>query len=186
MEGRATDVGAVRLPVEVVELLHLKTRDGQPVRVECEAIDELVVTQLLETLPGDTVERIRMREQQKARGNAAEPATLLSRAKVFERYAPALIETGTLLRDADGKEVRPAFWFDPDRPRHPLSIPGRLLRFEDKVLLVETVTRLSGYGGGAAAQGATFHAGEQEGRPGGVGAVPPGEDVGADSVAGPA
>lgn len=190
MEGKATDVRQVRLPVEIVELAHLRTQDDQPVCVECEGIDEIVITGITKTLPGDSVERLRKRKEQRQEANEPpppDPAVLHERAKVFEDYGPALIEAGTLLRMGD-EEVRPAFYFDPKKPHHPQSIAGRLLRLEDKMKLVRAVMRQSGYGGlvdegGDAGQGATFHAGVGRGGAGGVGAVPGGEDVRADALA---
>jgi hypothetical protein len=189
MDGKATDVRQVRLPVEIVELAYLRTRDDQPVRVECEGIDEIVITGITKTLPGDSVERLKKRKQQAKEPPPQDPAVLHGRAKVFDDYGPALIEAGTVLRMGD-EEVRPAFYFDPAKPRHPNSIPGRLLRLEDKMKLVRAVMRQSGYGGlmdegGDAGQGATFHAGVGSGGVGGVGTVPGGEDVRADAMASP-
>jgi hypothetical protein len=190
MEGKATDVRQVRLPIETVELAHLRTLDDQPVSVECEGVDEIVITGILKTLPGDRVELLRQRKEQAKQADEQPPqdaAVLHERAKIFDDYGPALIEAGTLLRMGE-EEVRPAFYFDPAKPRHPNSIPGRLLRLEDKMKLVSTVMRLSGYGGfvegGDAGEGATFHAGVDRGGAGGLGAVPGGEDVRADAVAG--
>ena len=185
MERKVTNALDVRLPVEVVELLHLRTHDGQAVLVECESVDELVMTRLLRRLPGDTLERIK-RERERKSDQPADPAATDEHDRVLDTYGPLMIELGTMLRDANGGEVRPAFWFSPEKPRHPLSIPGRLLRLEDKLRLIEAVGRMSGYGGGAAAEGATFHAGERAGGPGGVGAVPAGEAVGQDPLGGPA
>ena len=191
----------VCLPVEVVELKILKNRDGTPVRVLCEGVDEAVVLGILKSLPGDRVQAARQRveakraaEEAKRRGEApaADPPltseAIHERAAIFDEYGPQLIERGTALLDGNGGEVRPAFWFDPAKPRHPLSIAGRLLRFEDRVLLATTISRLSGYTADeeeGAGDGAGFPPGDGDRGNDGVGAVAPGEVQRPDAVGSP-
>ena len=135
-----TNVSDIALPVELVALEHLKTKDGAPVTVRCEGLSELVLAEAFGALPGA-----------KPRGldDEGEPDPL-EQMRALNSYAPALIEAGTSLIGPDGAEVRPAFYFG-ERP-HPLSIPGRLLREGDKVLLLSAIMRLGGYGGAAGAE----------------------------------
>ena len=166
---RAADVV---LPVEVVTLVHLKSRNGEPVRVRCEAVDEVVITTLLDALPGG-------RPPTLASGDDSPEATR-ENLRLFNQHGPPLIEVATVLDDGNGGEVRPAFWFDPNKPRHAQSLPGRILRLEDRVLLAQSILRLSGYLGGAA--GADFHGTNGEGVGGGVGTVAAGEGNGDETL----
>ena len=52
MEKVASNVSDIVLPQEVVELQHLKMRDGTPVRVTCEGLDELTLLDLTGGLSG--------------------------------------------------------------------------------------------------------------------------------------
>jgi hypothetical protein len=161
-QDQVTNIADVVLPVEVVTLAHLRTRAGEPVRVRCEALDELVVADAFKRLGGERPPEV---------AALVDPTDLEAATETLRQLnvvAPALIEAGTSLDGPDGSEVRPAFYFGDRRP-HPLSIPGRLLRQEDRVNLCATIMRLGGYMGGAA--GATFHGGERGGRDGGVGVV---------------
>jgi hypothetical protein len=181
---KATSAQDVRLPVEVVELECFRNKDGSPVRVLCEPIERLLVVAIVRSLPG---ERVKAMREAAADPASDDPDVLLERVKVFEDYGPRLIELGSALEDGDGGQVRPAFWFGGERPPlwpetapwpHPQSIPGRLLQFEDKALLVASVMRQSGYLGGAGAGGATFHAGVGGRRKRGLGAAPAGPSGG--------
>jgi hypothetical protein len=191
MEGKATSAADVQVPEtsRIVELTHLKTRDGKPVRVRCEKIDE--AAEILQRLPGDTVERARARVARRKATAAGQPEPAPSEAEVrdgsrfLKEIAPRLIELGTVLDDGEGGEVRPAFWFDPATPRHPLSLPCSVLRIDEKALLTTTVIALSGFGkedDADAGAGAGFHAGDGDGREGRVGAVAPGAGERPDAV----
>jgi hypothetical protein len=161
-QGSPTPVDEVQLPVEFVTLAHLKTLSGKAVVVQVESRDELVIQRALGgALPG-------AREAVKR----AEGAEELTPDEVTEltAFTEPLLEECCSLVSADGTEVRPAFWFDPARPRHPRSIPGRLLRLEDRTALIEASLRVCGYSGGAA-ESATFPSGKRKGRRGGKGAV---------------
>jgi hypothetical protein len=175
--GRGAEVTCISdivLPVEVVSLTHLRTRSGAPVRVRCEGLDEVVISEIFKALGGDHVPGV-------PTGASEDPETALDQLRQLNIVAPALIEAGTALQDASGADVRPAFYFGPVRP-HPLSIPGRLLRQEDRVALCSTIMRLGGYLGGAA--GAGFHGGDGGGSGDGVGVVEAGGGAGDAAVRG--
>lgn len=174
-----TNADDIALPVEVVTLKHLRTRADEPVRVRCEAVDEVVVAGVMRGLPGLRPKSV----GDDAPVEASEEAAFES-VRELNALAPALLEAGTVLVLGDGSEVRPAFYFDDAKPRHPKSIPGRLLRIEDKSLMVEAILRVGGYLPGGQADEASFHGVERGGAGGGVGTVPAGEGVGADAVGG--
>lgn len=191
MEGKATSAADVQVPemTRIVELTHLKTRDGKPVRVRCEKVEE--AAEILQRLPGDTLERARARVDRRRAAAAGQPASAPTETEVrdgarfLKEIAPRLIELGTVLDDGQGGEVRPAFWFDPATPRHALSLPGRALRIDDKALITTTVIALSGFGkedDADAGAGAGFHAGDGDGGEGRVGAVAPGASERPDAV----
>jgi hypothetical protein len=163
-----TQVDDIVMPVEMVELQHLKTRAGNPVRVRVEAVHELVIARILGALPGS---------RDKAPDETGEGPTLPD-AEEMNSYSEPLIEAASSLVDYDGSEVRPAFYFNENSPnRHPRSVPGRMLRLEDRTLLVTTILRLSGYSGGAADE-ASFPDGKRKGGGGGDGAVAAGASDG--------
>ena len=166
MEGPAiTRAGDVALPVRVVELAHLKTTAGEPVRVGCNPVDAVRIAMLV-GLPGYRPPAIA------SEGANAGATDSVSRIEEFLESAPAIIESGTFLLDAEGREVRPAFFFG-DQPPHPLAIPARNLFFDDLVLLSTTILELGGLIGGAATD-EKFPAVDADGgarRPGGAGAV---------------
>lgn len=159
-DGHPTQVGDIALPVALVALEHLKTKGGAPVVVRCEGLSELVLAEAFGALPGGRPRGVDVEGE-------ADP---LEQMRALNSYAPALIEAGTSLIGPDGAEVRPAFYFG-ERP-HPLSIPGRLLREGDKVLLLSAIMRLGGYGGAADAE---LFLGERVGIDDGVGVVEAGE-----------
>jgi len=167
---RATDVA---VPVVVVELLHMRTTSGEPVRVLCGGADELVLHKAV-GLPGGRPPTLE---------DDAGPRDAEADVEHLKRVAVPLLEAGTAFSDGNGGEVRPAFYWDPAK-RVPGSIPGRLLRVEDLERLVTGVLRAGGYvetPGGESAAGA-FHGGERGGTPVRVEPVPAGEGLGADSV----
>lgn len=161
-----TTVGDIALPIALVSLEHLKTKDGAPVVVRCEGLSELVLAEAFGALPGGRPRSVEVDGE-----GVADP---LEQMRALNAYAPRLIESGTSLIGPDGAEVRPAFFFG-ERP-HPLSIPGRLLREGDKVLLLSAIMRLGGYGGAAEAE---LFPGERVGIGDGVGVVAAGESNGA-------
>lgn len=130
-----TSVDDIALPIEDVALDHLRTHDGAKVVVRCERINEVLLLEATEMMPGGAPDD--------AAGDA------LAQVRLVDRWAPALFRHGTALRGADGKEVRPAF-YDGEVAPHPRSIPIRLLHEADKARLVVTLMRLGGYVGGAA------------------------------------
>jgi hypothetical protein len=158
----ATDVV---LPFEDVEL-SLRTKDGSPVVVRCEFIDELRSAEIMRRWAGDVPPTADMNEMSDEE----------SVALIAQRGRP-LIEAGTMLLGPNGEEVRPAFYFG-DGPRHPLSLPGRYLKMADLVLLSLTLFRLTGYAGGVPE--ASFPDGERGRATDGVGTGPDGEEVRTD------
>ena len=130
-EDQPTAVNDVALPVEIVTLKHLKTKSGEAVRVRCEALSELVLADILKSLPGARPEQTE---------NVADDP--MEAVRVMNTYAPPLIEKATSFVNSGGTEVRPAFWFTVSTGD---ALPGRMLREEDKLLLVTTILRLGGY-----------------------------------------
>lgn len=170
---KATNAADVALPIEYVPLEHLKTSAGEPVIVRCEAVSEMVLAEIWQALPGGRPPDVRVDSE----GNS-DP---LDQMRSLNSYAPRLIEAGCVLEGPEGSEVRPAFFFEDQAPlpadflpghygaeamqelfdriiasrramRNPLSIPGRLLRESDKILLVAALMRCGGYGGAAGAE----------------------------------
>ncbi len=132
---KPTDVSSIARPVEVVELKHLRTVDGGLVYVRCEAVDELVAMESHGN-PGEHAP------------NDEAPLTLQqkhARAKKNLDEAAAVVHLGTSFVSGDAI-VRPAFHYD-EAHSVPGSIPWRYVSVEDKVLIVNTVLRLTGYGG---------------------------------------
>lgn len=173
----ATVADEVALPVEVVALKHLKTRSGKPVRVRCEAVDEVVIARVMQALPG-------LRPPGLEEPVPQDEATAFATVEHLNSLAPALLEVGTALMSPSGEWVRPAFYFDETKPRHPWSLPGRLLRVEDKSLMVEAILRIGGYLPGGQADEGGFHGGKRSGDAGGVGTLPAGEGERPNPVAG--
>jgi hypothetical protein len=167
-----TRASQVALPVEPVALTHMKTVDGAPVVVLCEAVNEMKVYEVL-GLPG-----LRTKGMDEP---ADTPEGKEARAKFLITLGPLLLPLGTSLAGDDGgPPIRPAFHFeDGDGPAG--ALPGRLLRVQDIVKMVVSILQLSGFGG--AAEGAEFPDGEREGRSDSGGAVAAVEGVGADPLA---
>ena len=170
-----TNISDIRLPQELVTLKHLRTNGGQPVQVMCEALDDLTMAELTGGLSG-------------ARGTppsatgdpVADAGGVEALARLTDDRAVALIGRATWIGGPDGSEVRPAFWFDPNAPRDARSIPGRMLRYEDRIALLEGIMRAGNYLGGQA--DATSFPIHGEGLAGGVGV---GAAGGPDGDAGP-
>jgi hypothetical protein len=147
MSDQATVVSEVALPVEVVTLKHLKTRSGEPVRVLIENRDHMRFYDATKTLPG-----FGPRDTTAEEAVAQDPALAEEMVRQNLAFAEPLIELCTVLVDEQGREVIPAFWFDPAKPRHPQSLPGRVLHEEDKVEMLNAILRVGGFLGGPAAE----------------------------------
>lgn len=165
---RASDIA---MPEELVELDHLKTREGAPVRVLCFGLDELTMVRLVQSWPGEAPPVVEAEKSQEQ--------NLREMEQVMQRAGP-LIEAGTALVDADGTEVRPAFYFGAAAPC-PESKPGRSLRMPDRIKLASAILRLSGREVGPTASHG-FHGGERAGDDAGVAAGAGGADVQPDPV----
>jgi len=161
-----TNIDDIAIPVELVTLKHLKTKGNQPVRVRCEAVDEVVIAAVMRGLPGMRPKSVEEATHPQSDEEAFESVSELN------ALAPALLEAGTALLGPGGRWVRPAFYFDETKPRDAFSIPGRLLRVEDKSLMVEAILRVGGYLPGGQADEGAFHGGERVGNGDGVGVVP--------------
>lgn len=160
---RPTRVDDLDLPVEMVTLRHMRSRDGRPVVVGVEAIDEMAMAKIMKALPGDRPRTLGVDDA----APTADPDEGLRDVERILAVAVPLIEAATFL-DHDGEDVRPAFWFT--SKRHPKAIRGSLLRLEDKMVLAEAIMRIGGYLGGASK--ASFPDGRRGGSGDGVGAVP--------------
>lgn len=156
---RPTVASDIALPVEIVELERLKTKAGEPVRIQCEAVDEMIATEPY-GLPG-------------ARVPVEDSQRVSKRDRIAETLAkaPPIIHAGTVLINADGSEIRPAFHCD-EAHAVPGSIPWRLVCVPDKLKVVYSIMSLSGYGGAAEHR---FSGGDGGGAVHGVGAVAGGE-----------
>lgn len=133
-----TRIDDVAVPRRVVALKRLRDRSGQPVRVACEAIDELVIQRITGAVPG--IPAGLRRKDRNGEGDHVEPGE----AEKVMPYAEQLIEAGVRMMHADGSEG-PAFWFTA-----PIAgaLPGRFLSVSEKVLLFVTIMELCGYVGG--------------------------------------
>lgn len=168
-----TAAGAIALPVEMVELQHLKTKDGSPVVVRVERIDELRSALIMQRLPGG------IPQVGPADGGEGDTQAGIQRALHFSPF----VEACALLTGEDGRLVQ-AFYFG-DEPPHPLCIPGRLLRVQDFVLLLTAALRQNGYLWGDSPEGA-FPAEDGAGLGDGSRAVASVEGDGPDAVGGAA
>lgn len=157
-----TAASAVLIPSEIVTLDYLKTKGGDPVRVRCEAINEITILESLKALPGQRPPRP---------GQDDVPIDeLTSKAEqvalILERGTPMIL-AGSFLLDDEGKAV--AAFYASEPPPHPNCIPVRMLRSDDLFKLVESIARLSGFLGGEA-EANTFR-GERDGDGASVGVV---------------
>lgn len=135
--GRPTLASDIEVPEEVIELLHLKTKSGEPVHVKVYPVSPLMAGRAGLALPGALPKR-----------PGGTPATVEAdnehrNLALMLDLAPAIIEDCTALSGGNGEDVRPAFYFGEAKPG---SIPGRVLHAEDLSLLVATAMKLAGYG----------------------------------------
>lgn len=165
---KPTVASEIALPVRLVELKHLKTQSDAPVRVRCEAVDEVVLADLF-GLPG-LVDAQKIAEKDERH------------VRYLIEAGPALIHAATALSASDGSEIRPAFHAD-EAHAVPGSVPWRMLRFEDKAIVVETILSCSGYGGAASP---SFPDGKRAGAADGAGDLAPGGAVREEPAGGPA
>lgn len=155
----------VALPVTVVELVHMKLTDGSPVRVRCEAVDEMVMLELF-GLPGASPPAAGDEDATSATDSTVEVKALMA-------MAPPLVHDATVLLLGD-REVRPAFHCD-DSHATPGSIPWRMVQIADKQKVVVGILQNSGARGAAEA---SFSGGDGKGSGDGLGTDPPGEGLG--------
>lgn len=164
----------VAAPVTLVELRDLKTVSGAPFRVYVERVPEEQLVDIMRLLPGATP---KPPEQQAAPDDAA------ARDEVAVRkwlgWAPQLIPTASFLVLADGREVRPAFYFDGEPTTH--SVPGKYLTARDRSLLMNAILSLSGWSKEATAS-AQFHDGDGRGSGARAGHMDVRESMGPDAV----
>lgn len=154
---RESCVEDIVIPEVVVELQHLQTSDGQPVRVRCRRPDVLVLTESIGALPG-------LRPDGGA-GSISDEAAV----QATMRISPALIESATSFLAADGSAVRPAFYFGEKSP-DPRSLPGSVLHPADRIVLVTAILKIGGYAG-VASSAEQFPGANGAGADGGGGAV---------------
>lgn len=134
-----TNAHEIDLPIEVVELKHLKTKSGEPVRVLCGGVDELVLQRITKTLPGAHVPKMLDGDLP-----SQTDEQVINMVEGIKAIAPLLLESGTAFSDGNGGEVRPAFYWDATKAVSG-SINGRLLRIEDLNELVTAILRAGGY-----------------------------------------
>jgi len=166
---KATFAEDIALPRECVTLQHLKSRDGTPVTVICEAVSEVASLKALGGLPGGRASQADLEAWIEARKSA--PADDLSEA--IERWG-RILEQGTSLPLRSGGEIHPAFYVDEPVPG---AIPVRLLKVADILTLGQAILRLSGYQLEGVADEAQFPAGDGERGPDRVGVDGGGTDV---------
>lgn len=148
-ELKPTDVEDVQLPQVLVELKHLRTKSGNPVVVTCEALDDLTMAKITGGLSGARDPGLEGEDPVAAAGGIERMAELT------DERAQALIGRATWFLSGT-EEVRPAFWFDSGAPRHARSIPGRLLRYEDRLTLLTAILRVGNYLSGGVADATSF------------------------------
>lgn len=107
--------------------------DGNPYVVRCEAVKGQEALAILKMLPG-----------RRPKLGLEEEAADTGLDRLFD-LCMRLVEAGTALAAPAGGFVRPAFWFDPEKPRDQLSVDGRALPIPDVILMGETIAGLSGY-----------------------------------------
>lgn len=171
----ATKAADVALPIEVVELKDLRTKDGSPVKVVCEKVPETLILQITMGLPG-----VGPQEGIKKKPEKRTPEEALKEIEMSLPVINPMIEAGTAFVGDDGQLSRPAFWFSEPKPG---AIDGRYLSLEDKNALGIVIAKLSGYVA-KEVDDASFHDGDGQGSAVGVGAGPAGEEVRQDPVGG--
>lgn len=139
-----TAAGAIQAPApmtegEEVALLFLRDADGAPARVWVEPMPELELMDLLAALPA-----------QAPRDGATETTGLAAVWETFKPYATGIIE----------RCVTPRFSFKEPAPAG--CVPGAWLRDSERMALVVTALRVSGWMGGAAEAAARFLRGRPE------------------------
>lgn len=161
-----TAAGEYVLPVEDVTLTGkaLRRKDGAPLVVRCEFVEEERLLAVIEAAPGFSPE-LGVKEQH---GNVETARALL-------RYAPGLLGISCSLVAPDGTLQRPAFHFGADPGDG--SLPGRYLRTPEKLVLLMAVLRVSGFVGGPA-ESVRFHGADGARGDGGAGGVDAGEGHG--------
>jgi hypothetical protein len=149
-EMRPTEAAAVQPPAElpaaeIVELMSLRDAAGEPVRVLVSAIDELDLIDLLGALPAAV-----------APGAVSpEDGTLAGAWAAMANYAPGIIE----------KSCAPRFSFAEPTPDG--CLPGAWLRKSERMALMVTALRVSGWSGAAATAASNFLARQSAARAGG-------------------
>jgi hypothetical protein len=174
-EVKVSCTTSIQAPVELVELPVLRDQSGEPVRVMCCRVRRHHIARVAKRLPGEH-----------PRLGVSEPTEVSEdeedrRFEHFLALASELISRGTYLLAPDGREVRPAFWFDERVPRDPDSLPGGYLVEEDLAALTNAILRLSGFSGGAASE-ETFPARDGGGPAAGGGALDVLPGGGSDAV----
>jgi len=162
-------------PVALVELMDLKTRAGNPFRVYVERIPEEQLVDIMRTLPGEAPAAMDVNTNDPE----ADAQQRETRVRRWLGWAPQLIGASSFLRMADGREVRPAFYFNDPTPG---GVPGKYLTARDRTLIMNATLKLSGWTKEAAAE-ATFHGGDGGGSGGGADHLGEREGSGDDSVA---
>lgn len=157
-------ISDIAQPILLVELKRLRNNDGTPVRVQCEAINELAAL-------GDIGLPIGVSPQQKKAMQDELRTRALKDTSFLMQRQHVVIEAGTMLLGPNGEEIRPAFWFTEQKPG---ALPGRWLSAVDTSLMFRTIMELSGYIGGPAEQ-AEFPASDEVGSGDGVAPVDAGE-----------
>lgn len=172
-----TAVGDIALPFENVTLKHLKTAVGAPVVVRVEPRSQLAIYEVMKKLPGEVPPNADLDHAMQDQSFATD---LLKQSMAAAEH---VIEMTTSFVDGDGNTVSPAFWFHPEA-KHALSIDGRYLHDEDRLLLLRSALRQTGYltGEEDKSTDASFPAGDAGGAADGVGDVGHGGGAGAPPV----
>jgi hypothetical protein len=136
---RPTPAASVQAPAslpesEVVELMFLTDQSGEPVRVLVSAIDELDLIDLLGTLPAAVAPGV----------DATVDVGLSGVWASIADYAPGIIE----------KSCEPRFSFAEPTPAG--ALPGSWLKKSERMALVVTALRVSGWNGAAASAASRF------------------------------
>lgn len=160
-----TSVEDVVFPIEFVTLTTraMRRADGSAIVVGVEFIDEEVLLEATENLPGG-VPNV---------GTVARPDRIET-SKRLVRLLP-LLNAACFLRREDGSEVRPAFYYGDDPKTG--ALPAKFLSYPDRLRLVLTILRVCGYTGGPAAK-LDFRDEGRKGSAEGAGTVDAGEGDG--------
>jgi hypothetical protein len=136
---KTTGVGDIELPFEFVELngRALRRKDGAPLVVRCEFIEEEKLIGIIESAPGHSPD-LGIKE--------SEPS--IETARALLKYAPGLLSASCALVNGDAVQF-PAFHFGNDDPNDG-SLPAKFLSTPDKLKLVVAILKVCGFFGGAA------------------------------------